>query len=410
MWVSILERMLKRLIVEGRLKITAPDGALHEFGPGGGPEAEVTITDTSIIKELCQHPVMALGEGYMDGRIDCPPHKLYDFLALLIRNQQSGQMPSWFVAMDRMRVGLRGLEQRNNPLRSQSNVQHHYDISDDLYRLFLDEDMQYSCAYFRDPDMSLEDAQRAKKDHIAHKLLLKPGMKVLDIGCGWGGMALTLARDYGVHVTGVTLSKNQLATAKQRAEAAGLADKTEFRLLDYRKIEDKFDRVVSVGMLEHVGFPHLQDYFAKVQDVLKPDGVALIHTIGHTAPPVPTSPWIDKYIFPGGYIPSLSEVSASIEKSGLWAADVEVLRGHYGPTLNHWRRRFEAALPKVREMGYDERFIRMWRFYLAVCEAAFEETRQGVFHLQIAHKQYAVPTTRDYLYGHDAQELLHAAQ
>ncbi|ANT60107.1 cyclopropane-fatty-acyl-phospholipid synthase [Salipiger sp. CCB-MM3] len=410
MWVSILERMLKRLIVEGRLKITAPDGALHEFGPGGGPEAEVTITDTSIIKDLCQHPVMALGEGYMDGRIDCPPHKLYDFLALLIRNQQSGQMPSWFVAMDRMRVGLRGLEQRNNPLRSQSNVQHHYDISDDLYRLFLDEDMQYSCAYFRDPEMSLEDAQRAKKDHIAHKLLLKPGMKVLDIGCGWGGMALTLARDYGVHVTGVTLSENQLATAKQRAEAAGLADKTEFRLLDYRKIEDKFDRVVSVGMLEHVGFPHLQDYFAKVQDVLKPDGVALIHSIGHTAPPVPTSPWIDKYIFPGGYIPSLSEVSASIEKSGLWAADVEVLRGHYGPTLNHWRRRFEAALPKVREMGYDERFIRMWRFYLAVCEAAFEETRQGVFHLQIAHKQYAVPTTRDYLYGHDAQELLHAAQ
>ncbi|NDV98355.1 cyclopropane-fatty-acyl-phospholipid synthase family protein [Salipiger sp. PrR002] len=410
MWVSILERMLKRLIVEGRLKITAPDGALHEFGPGGGPEAEVTITDTSIIKDLCQHPVMALGEGYMDGRIDCPPHKLYDFLALLIRNQQSGQMPSWFVAMDRMRVGLRGLEQRNNPLRSQSNVQHHYDISDDLYRLFLDEDMQYSCAYFRDPDMSLEDAQRAKKDHIAHKLLLKPGMKVLDIGCGWGGMALTLARDYGVHVTGVTLSENQLATAKQRAEAAGLADKTEFRLLDYRKIEDKFDRVVSVGMLEHVGFPHLQDYFAKVQDVLKPDGVALIHTIGHTAPPVPTSPWIDKYIFPGGYVPSLSEVSASVEKSGLWTADVEVLRGHYGPTLNHWRRRFEAALPKVRELGYDERFIRMWRFYLAVCEAAFEETRQGVFHLQIAHKQYAVPTTRDYLYGHDAQELLHAAQ
>ncbi len=410
MWVSILERMLKRLIVEGRLKITAPDGALHEFGPGGGTEAEVTITDTSVIKDLCQHPVMALGEGYMDGRIDCPPHKLYDFLALLIRNQQSGQMPSWFVAMDRMRVGLRGLEQRNNPLRSQSNVQHHYDISDDLYRLFLDEDMQYSCAYFRDPDMSLEDAQRAKKDHIAHKLLLKPGMKVLDIGCGWGGMALTLARDYGVHVTGVTLSENQLATAKQRAEAAGLADKTEFRLLDYRKIEDKFDRVVSVGMLEHVGFPHLQDYFAKVQDVLKPDGVALIHTIGHTAPPVPTSPWIDKYIFPGGYVPSLSEVSASIEKSGLWAADVEVLRGHYGPTLNHWRRRFEAALPKVRELGYDERFIRMWRFYLAVCEAAFEETRQGVFHLQIAHKQYAVPTTRDYLYGHDAQELLHAAQ
>ncbi|NDW32202.1 cyclopropane-fatty-acyl-phospholipid synthase family protein [Salipiger sp. PrR007] len=410
MWQTLLERILKRLIVEGRLRVTWPDGTCRDYGPGAGPEAEVTLTEDSIIGELCTNPVLALGEGYMDGRIDCPPHRLYAFVALLVRNQQSGKMPSWFSAMDRMRVALRGIEQRNNPLRSQTNVQHHYDISDDLYRLFLDKDMQYSCAYFTDPGISLEAAQKAKKDHIAHKLLLKSGMRVLDIGCGWGGMALTLARDYGVHVTGVTLSENQLATARRRAEEAGLADKTDFRLLDYRKIEDRFDRVVSVGMLEHVGYPHLREYFAKVQEVLAPDGVALIHTIGHTAPPAPTSPWLDKYIFPGGYIPSLSEVSAAVEKSGLWATDIEVLRGHYGPTLNHWRRRFEAALPKVRDLGYDERFIRMWRLYLVVCEAAFEETRQGVFHVQLSHKQYAVPTTRDYLYGDREQEMLHAAQ
>ncbi|NIY96967.1 class I SAM-dependent methyltransferase [Salipiger sp. HF18] len=410
MWKTVLDKMLRKLVVTGRLNLTWPDGTTESYGPGGGLEADVALADDGIVRELGQRPVLALGEGYMDGRIVVAPEQVYDFVALLVRNQQMGEMPKWFNIVQAVRGWTRGIEQRNNPLRSQRNVQHHYDISDDLYRIFLDSDMQYSCAYFTRPGMTLEEAQKAKKDHIARKLLIKPGMRVLDIGCGWGGMALTLARDYGAHVTGVTLSENQLATAQARAEAEGVADKVDFRLLDYRKIDETFDRIVSVGMLEHVGYPHLDEYFAKVDELLAKDGVSLIHSIGHVSEPAATSMWIDKYIFPGGYIPSLSEVSAAIERTGLWATDVEVLRGHYGTTLHHWRDRFEAALDQIRGM-YDETFIRMWRFYLVVCEAAFEETFQGVFHLQLAHRQYAVPTTRDYLYtSRAADALMHAAQ
>ncbi|APX22496.1 MAG: class I SAM-dependent methyltransferase [Rhodobacteraceae bacterium] len=410
MWKTVLDKMLSKLVVTGRLNITWPDGTAGSYGPGGELEADVTLTEDSIVRELGQRPVLALGEGYMDGRIAVEPDQLYPFVALLIRCQQHGEMPRWFDAVQALRGWTRGIEQRNNPLRSQKNVQHHYDISDELYRLFLDADMQYSCAYFARPDMTLDEAQQAKKDHIARKLRIEPGMRVLDIGCGWGGMALTLAKDYGARVTGVTLSDNQLATAKKRAEEAGVADRIDFRLLDYRKVDEQFDRIVSVGMLEHVGYPHLEEYFRKVDELLTDDGIALIHTIGHVDVPSPTSTWIDKYIFPGGYIPSLSEVSAAVEKTRMWAADVEVLRGHYGPTLHHWRDRFEAALPKVREM-YDETFVRMWRFYLVACEAAFEEMFQGVFHLQLAHKQYAVPTTRDYLYQPGERDrMLHAAQ
>ena len=410
MWKTVLDKMLRKLIVTGQLQVTWPDGQTQTYGPGGGLGGEVRLTDDSIVKQLAQKPVLALGEGYMDGRIDVAPDQLYGVLALLIRNQQSGDMPKWFDAVQALRGWTSSIEQRNTPRRSQKNVQHHYDISDDLYRLFLDEDMQYSCAYFARPDMTLEEAQKAKKVHIARKLRIQPGMSVLDIGCGWGGMALTLARDYGARVTGVTLSENQLATAQARAKAMGLEDRATFVLRDYRKVDSQFDRIVSVGMLEHVGYPQLDVYFRKLEDILAPDGIALIHTIGHVSQPQPTSLWLDKYIFPGGYVPSLSEVSASIEKTSLWAADVEVLRGHYGPTLNHWRQRFEAALPKVREM-YDETFVRMWRFYLVACEASFEEMFQGVFHLQLSHRQYAVPRTRDYLYApQDDAEMLHAAQ
>ncbi|MBU2959358.1 cyclopropane-fatty-acyl-phospholipid synthase family protein [Citreicella sp. C3M06] len=410
MWKTVLDKMLRKLIVVGRIRVTWPDGELRSYGPGGSLEAEVRLADDSIVKDLAKRPVMALGEGYMDGRLVVAPEALYDFLALLIRNQQQGDMPGWFDAVQALRSWTRSIEQRNSPKRSQRNVHHHYDISDDLYRLFLDADMQYSCAYWAHPEMTLEQAQAAKKQHIARKLRITPGMSVLDIGCGWGGMALTLARDYGAKVTGVTLSENQLATARARAKAAGLEDSVNFVLRDYRKVERTYDRIVSVGMLEHVGYPQLDVYFAKLHDILAPDGIALIHTIGHVSEPRPTSKWLDKYIFPGGYVPSLSEVSASIEKSGLWAADVEVLRGHYGPTLHHWRQRFEAALPQVRAM-YDETFVRMWRFYLVACEASFEEMFQGVFHLQLSHRQYAVPTTRDYLYHDDAPARLgHAAQ
>ncbi|MHA6346630.1 class I SAM-dependent methyltransferase [Roseivivax sp. CAU 1761] len=410
MWEKTLDRMLERLITEGRLTVIWPDGDRREYGPGGAAAPVVTLADAGLFRPLCLTPVLTFGEGYMEDRIRVEEDRIYDLLAFLIRNRMQGEVPGWVTAMERGRNAVKRFVLRNTPLSARRNVAHHYDISDDLYRLFLDADMQYSCAYFARPDMSLEEAQAAKKAHIAAKLRLEPGMRVLDIGCGWGGMALTLARDHGVHVTGVTLSENQLATAQARAAAAGLGAKTEFRLQDYRDVAERFDRIVSVGMLEHVGTPQYPVYFDKVHDLLDPDGVALIHTIGLTGPPSPTSPWIAKYIFPGGYCPALSELMPAVERSGLWTCDIEVLRGHYGPTLRHWRERFEANAGKVAAM-YDARFVRMWRFYLAACEAAFEEQTQGVFQLQLARRQYAVPTTRDYLYPSGAdQTWRHAAQ
>lgn len=410
MWKTALDRMLRRLLTWGELQVEWPDGEVRTYGPGGGISSSIRLTREEILRPLCLNPVLAIGEGYMDGSIDIETDEMYDLLTLLVRNQQKGGgLPAGLKAYGRYRDAVRRFMQHNDPRKSRNNVAHHYDISDDLYRLFLDTDMQYSCAYFARPDMTLEEAQEAKKHHIAHKLMIEPGMRVLDIGCGWGGMALTLARDYGARVVGVTLSENQLKTARERAEAEGLSDKVEFRLIDYRDLSDSFDRIVSVGMFEHVGLPHFAQYFDKVGDLLKEDGVALIHTIGRVAPPGATSPWIAKYIFPGGYVPSMSDVAPVLERSGLWTTDMEILRGHYGPTIHHWHQRFEANLDKVREM-YDERFIRMWRFYLIACEMAFEEQYQAVFQYQLTHRQHAVPATRDYMYQPDQAEMLRAAE
>ncbi len=404
MWESALDRMLSRLIVSGVLFVTWPDGKTKQYGSEYGPpiaphlgpvRADISLKDRAILRPLVMNPVLALGEGYMDGQIDT--RDLKGLLAFLVRNQDAGNLPVWVTTWQSMRTSLRRFAQINNPWRSRRNVAHHYDISNDLYRQFLDEDMQYSCAYFKSPDMSLEAAQIAKKNHIAAKLMIKPGMRVLDIGCGWGGMALTLARDYGAYVTGVTLSENQLVLARERVQAAGLQDRIDLRLQDYRKVSEPFDRIVSVGMLEHVGLPQFQTYFDKVHDLLTDDGIALIHTIGWTGPPSSTSPWIAKYIFPGGYVPAMSDLAPAIEKSGLWQADIEVWRGQYGPTLHHWRRRFEAALPEIRKT-YDVRFERMFRFYLVACEVAFEFQTQAVFHFQLSKQQMTVPVTRDYLY------------
>jgi cyclopropane-fatty-acyl-phospholipid synthase len=357
------------------------------------------IRTTARLRALCLAPELALGEGYMDGSIEIGGNDaLEDLLRVVVRNRRPDAFPAWIRAVERMRFHARAWVQRNTAARAKSNVAHHYDISDELYALMLDADMQYSCAYFARPGMSLEAAQEAKKQHIAAKLLIEPGMHVLDIGCGWGGMALTLARDHGAKVTGVTLSENQLATARRRADDAGLADRVTFRLTDYRDLGETFDRIVSVGMLEHVGAPHYDDYFAQVARLLDPEGVALIHTIGMSAPPRPHSAWLNKYIFPGGYVPSLSELAGPLERSGLWQADIEVWRLHYAWTLRHWRDRFDANLDKVRAM-YDDRFIRMWRYYLTVCIMAFEEQMQGVYHLQLAHRRDAVPLTRDYLHA-----------
>ena len=408
MWTTLLDRMARRLIRQGQLTLTYPDGQTRIYG-SGTPAAAMHIRTDAALRALCLQPELALGEGYMDGTIDIGGNDALEaLLTLLLHNRRPDAFPAYIRALDRLRFHARAWIQRNSSKTAKANVAHHYDISDDLYRLMLDADMQYSCAYFRDPGMTLEEAQAAKKHHIAAKLRIEPGMSVLDIGCGWGGMALTLAGDYGAQVTGVTLSENQLATAQQRAAQAGLSDKITFRLMDYRDLTDRFDRIVSVGMLEHVGLPHYDDYFSKVADLLDPDGIALIHTIGRVSPPMAHSPWIHKYIFPGGYVPSLSELMPALERSGLWQADIEVWRMHYALTLRAWRDRFDASLDTVRGW-YDDRFIRMWRYYLTACIMAFEQQKQCVYHLQLAHRRDAVPLTRDYLYTPTSAQR-HAAE
>jgi cyclopropane-fatty-acyl-phospholipid synthase len=397
MWQRLFEKFLTNMMVTDRLRVTFPDGTERDFGPGGGTSAHIRITTVAALRALCLNPELALGETYMDGTLVLVDTSIDDFFEVVLRNREQGRMPGWVNATNKMRFWLRKVIQHNARTRSVQNVAHHYDLSDDLYRLFLDSDMQYSCAYFRDPGMTLEQAQEAKKAHIAAKLCLRPGDRVLDIGCGWGGMALTLARDFDVHVVGVTLSDNQLATARARAEAEGLSDRVEFRKQDYRDVTETFDRIVSVGMLEHVGAPNYRAYFDTVSRLLAPDGVALIHTIGRSAPPAHHNAWLNKYIFPGGYAPSLSDLALPIELAGLWQCDIEFWRLHYARTLRHWRDRFETNLDRVRQIN-DDRFIAMFRFYFAACIAAFEQQMQGVYQIQLSHRIDAVPVTRDYLY------------
>jgi cyclopropane-fatty-acyl-phospholipid synthase len=409
MWSGIFDAFLRHLIRDGALQITLADGQVRRYGDGRGRQVAVTLHDPSLPRRIILSPDMAVGEGYMDGTLTIEDDDLYGFLHLVIRNVAAQGQP-WF---RRPLAGLRWLKRRvdqfNPATRARSNVAHHYDLSGALYDLFLDEDRNYSCAYFRDPAMTLEAAQEAKKRHIADKLLIEPGMHVLDIGCGWGGMGLTLARDYGAKVTGVTLSEEQHAMATARAEKAGLADKVRFELMDYRDVTGQFDRIVSIGMFEHVGVPQYDTFFDTVEQRLKPDGIALIHFIGRTGAPGATSPWILKYIFPDGYVPAMSEAAAPIERHALVTTDVEVWRLHYAQTLRAWRERFEANIDKARAL-YDERFCRMWRYYLIACELTFRLDGQVVFQFQLGRKQDAVPLTRDYLYRDDAAGLSHAAE
>lgn len=410
MWDSALELFVKKFMKTGRLRLTLPSGRVIDAG-SDGPQMAVRLTDPALPRRLCLNPELALGEGYMDGHIQIENDDLRGFLALLTENMgRAHDLPLWQAPISVLRRWKRNFDQWNPAAKSKSNVAHHYDLSAALYDLFLDSDKQYSCAYFRDHDMTLEEAQAAKKAHIAGKLLIEPGMRVLDIGCGWGGMGLTLARDYGARVVGVTLSEEQLKIAQARARAAGLADQVEFRLMDYRNVEGPFDRIVSVGMFEHVGLPHYREYFGKVRDLLTPDGVALIHTIGRVSPPTYTSPWIDKYIFPGGYCPALSEVVTAVEQESLAETDIEVWRHHYAHTLRHWHDRFVARIDEAKAL-YDERFTRMWRFYLIASEMSFIQGHQVVFQLQLARKKDAVPLTRDYLYRDSAAPAIaHAAE
>lgn len=396
MWDKLLDGMLRGFIKTGALEITHPDGRVSRYEGGPGPAIGLRFHDEGIARGILTAPDMTLGEGFMEGRITIEGDDLDGLHALLAMNvAQSGDL-WWRRAIQTSRLARRRLDQWNPASKARANVAHHYDLSAALYDLFLDADRQYSCAYFRQPDMTLEEAQAAKKAHIAKKLCLESGMRVFEIGSGWGGLALTLARDYGVEVLGVTLSTEQLDWSRARAEAAGLADKVRFELKDYRAVTGQFDRIVSVGMFEHVGVPHYRAYFDTVRDRLTPDGVALIHTIGRATPPGSTSPWITKYIFPGGYVPALSEMSAAVEASGLYPTDVEVWRLHYAETLRHWYDRFMARAEEAERL-YDARFVRMWRYYLKASEMSFRHAKQCVFQMQLARQQEAVPLTRDYM-------------
>ncbi len=390
----LLTRLLKPAVTAGTLDLVGADGRVHRLG-SGAPALTLRLHDRALERDLVMNPRLRFGEAYMDGRLTVEGGTIYDVLALLGAGRENVQ---GLLGQLREALGpaLR-LAHQHNPLgRSRRNVAHHYDLSRSFYELFLDSDLQYSCAYFAEPDLTLDEAQEAKKRHIAAKLLLRPGLRVLDIGCGWGGMALTLARTAGVQVTGITLSAEQLAVARERAERAGLSDRVRFELCDYREVAGRFDRIVSVGMFEHVGVPHYPTFFRRIRDLLTEDGVALLHSIGRADGPGVTNPWLRRYIFPGGYSPALSEVIPQVEKAGLWATDLEILRLHYAETLRHWRQRFQARRDEARAM-HDERFCRMWEFYLAGAEISFRYQGHMVFQMQLARSQEAVPLTRDYM-------------
>lgn len=391
---SLIMNMLSRLICEPRVDVVFADGTLHSAGRGSAPAIKLRIADRETELRLALDPELALGEAVMDGRVIVERGTIYQLLDTLVRGLSRQPPSTWASGLTRLRTAVRRLKQHNTPGWARRNVHHHYDLKSEFFRLFLDADQQYSCAFFEHPGATLEEAQAAKKRRITAKLALKPGQRVLDIGSGWGGLGLSIARETGAKVTGITLSEEQLAASSKRAEESGLP--VEFRLQDYRAVPERFDRVVSVGMFEHVGVGYYRDYFRKVRDLLEDDGVALIHTIGRSTPPGATNPFIAKYIFPGGYIPALSEVTAAVEKEGLIVTDVEVLRLHYAETLKAWRERFLAHRQEAVAM-YDERFARMWEFYLAASEASFRHDGLVVFQLQLAKRLGTLPMTRDYM-------------
>ena len=398
----LLSQLLKRLITQGTLTVFDADGKEHYFkGRTEGPALTLRLHSKAVENKLALYPKLYLGEAYMEGDISVEGGDIYDLLDLFTRNLGWGSRHPLASFGDFLYRFYWFFKQFNPKSRSRRNVAHHYDLGDEFYELFLDKNRQYSCAYFKTPDDSIDQAQQQKMAHIAAKLALKPGQKVLDIGCGWGGMARFLAEHADVNVTGVTLSTNQHAYARQKAAEMGLGERVDYRLTDYRDVGEKFDRIVSVGMFEHVGAPHYGKFFRKVKDILTDDGVALLHSIGAADVPAPTNAWIEKYIFPGGYIPSLSQVMPAIEKAGLYVTDVEILRVHYAETLRAWRQRFHANIDKVREM-YDDRFCRMWDYYLSASEVSFRNSGLMVFQIQLAKRLTDLPLTRDYI--HEVEE------
>ena len=392
----LLGLLLKSLIKVGTLRVVDANGKVHAFSGAPGPTVTLRLGDRRLHRSLFFDPNLYVGEAYMEGSLTIEDGDVYDFMALCMMNLDMGQGHWLQELIGAGRRLARRLAQHNPVPRAQAHVAHHYDLSETLYELFLDKDRQYSCAYFEKPGDSLDRAQDNKKRHIAAKLLLEPGARVLDIGCGWGGLALYLAQVSGADVTGVTLSSEQHRVAQERAAAAGLSDRVHFHLQDYRHVTGAFDRIVSIGMFEHVGVGHYREFFDTVRDRMSAGGVAVLHSIGRSDGPGATNPWMRKYIFPGAYTPALSEVLPRIERAGLIVTDVEILRLHYAETLKAWRANFKANRARIAAI-YDERFCRMWEFYLAASEAAFRHGGLMVFQIQLAKRQDAVPLTRAYI-------------
>ena len=381
-------------IGRGRLQVTTARGRVFTFGDGTGPPIAVRFTSSAAQWAVLCDPDLKLGEAYMDGSFVVESGTIADFVDVALQEQCRDAWPFWAAPITALRYACRRIAQLNLRRRAWRNVAHHYDLDERLYALFLDSDRQYSCAYFKSPQQSLDDAQLAKKRHIAAKLLVDGRHRVLDIGCGWGGLALYISEMCGAEVTGITLSREQLRTARSRADERDLSARVSFRALDYRDVDEQFDRIVSVGMFEHVGVNFYGTFFSKCAELLADDGVMVLHSIGRSDGPSSTNAWIAKYIFPGGYIPALSEVLPAVERAGLLITDIEILRLHYAETIKAWRARFLAHRDAVARL-YDARFVRMWEFYLACSEAAFRRQNMMVFQIQLAKRQGVVPITRD---------------
>jgi len=396
--MHLLDHLLRRLIRSGSLAVTWPDGrrSLYQGSTPGGRHSAVRLKSRAAAWRLMLNPELAAGETYMDGDLVIEEGDIRQLLDLILYNMRWERGNPARRLVGGKRHWLTRLREANGRARARRNVAHHYDLSDRLYQLFLDADRQYSCAYFLDTANDLDTAQEDKKAHIAAKLLLQPGQRVLDIGCGWGGMALYLNRVADVDVLGITLSDEQLAVCRKRAAEAGVADRVRFEKRDYRELTGTFDRIVSVGMFEHVGRPNYPSYFETIAERLDPAGVALVHTIGRADGPGETDPWTRKYIFPGGYCPALSEIMPVVEQTGLWATDIEILRLHYAHTLERWYDRVQASQREIEAL-YDARFFRMWSFYLASAITAFRHGGHCNFQTQLPPRRDTVPLTRRYM-------------